>query len=281
MRTILSLLLFFITTSLFAQLPKSITLESGNVKIRLDHKKRWNINRIEYKNQLFGVDYPEAHYGMTCRPKNFKFGVGSGHDESGFGEKFLSLKISVDNKEITPQKDIVIKGKKIVIEKESSILSIKVKYQITIENDILSEYIEAVSNKQMEVEHLYFFMHPWSTNFTKLYIAYSNKSTKQISFKSNNSFPNRKFAPLCAWYNPKTKFGVATKLKAITGQKKIFRFIWDRPNYRKDYFCDYFHEVLPKGLKISYESKTAFFYSKDADQWITKANKAFEKLTNK
>ena len=273
--------MLFISISSFATIPKSIFLESGNVKIRLDQKKRWNINRIEYQNQLLGVDYSHAHYGMTCRPKNFKFGVGSGHDESGIGEKFLSLKITADGKAITPIKNVVIKGKKIEVEKQSMILSLKVKYKIIIENDILNEYIEAISDQKMKVQHLYFFMHPWSTEFKQLYIFYNDKSTKQITFKSDNSFPNRKFAPLCAWYNPKLNIGVATKLKAITGHKKLFRFIWDRPNYRKDYFCDYFHEVLPKGHKISYESKTAFFYSKDADQWITKANKTFEKLTNK
>ena len=33
-------------------LPQSISLKSGNIYIRLDGKKRYNINRIEWKNQI-------------------------------------------------------------------------------------------------------------------------------------------------------------------------------------------------------------------------------------
>jgi hypothetical protein len=278
MKTILAIFTILFSFGCFATIPESITIASGNVKIRLDKAKRYNINRIEYKNQLLGVDYSHAHYGMTCRPKGFKFGVGSGHDESGFTEEFISLKITVDNKVVTPIKNVVMKGKKVVIEKESFILSIFVKYKITIENDILSEYLEAVSSKEMQVQHLYFFMHPWTTEFKKLYISYGNNSSKEVSFKSNNSFCNRKFAPLCAWYSPKLGLGVATKLAALSGHKKLARFIWDRPQYRKDYFCDYFNETLPANKKISYQAKTSFFYTKEANNWINEANKTFNIL---
>ena len=91
----------------FAELPQSITVESGNVRIRLDARKRWNINRIEWKNSLCGVDTPGAHYGAVYRPADSRFPIGTGHDESGVGEKLLSLKIFSDGREITPSGKII------------------------------------------------------------------------------------------------------------------------------------------------------------------------------
>ena len=85
------LFLFLCTAFCFAEIPQSIMMESGNIRVRLDAKKRWNINRIEYCNELLGKDSPGAHYGMTCRPRHLKYAVGSGHEETGFGEKVNSF----------------------------------------------------------------------------------------------------------------------------------------------------------------------------------------------
>ena len=108
MKKTLFFLCFLAAIAAFADLPQSITLESGNVRIRLDGKKRWNVNKIEWKNRLFGIDTPGAHYGTAYQPQNSKFFIGSGHDESGVGEKLVSLKISADDKEITPTENVVI-----------------------------------------------------------------------------------------------------------------------------------------------------------------------------
>ena len=96
--------LFFLLTlamiSGSAEPPQSITLESGSVRIRLDAKKRWNVNRIEWKNQQLGVDTPGAHYGIVYKPAGARYPIGTGHDESGFGEEVISLKIFADGKEL-------------------------------------------------------------------------------------------------------------------------------------------------------------------------------------
>ena len=120
MKKLLSHLAAFALLPAFAELPQSITIESGNVRIRLDAKKRWNINRIEWKNTLCGVDTPGAHYGAVYRPVDSRFPIGTGHDESGVGEKLLSLKIFSDGREITPSGKI-IRGKQIRIERISDI----------------------------------------------------------------------------------------------------------------------------------------------------------------
>ena len=45
----------------------------------------------------------------------------------------------------------------------------------------------------------------------------------------------------------------------IKGGKKLMRIIWDRPQYRKDYLCDYFKSNLPGGHVIAYEAETSFY----------------------
>jgi hypothetical protein len=262
----------------FAALPDSIILESGNVRVRLDSRKRWNMNRIEYKGELLCVDNSHSHYGAVCRPIDFKFGVGSGHDESGFAEQVDSLKIFADGQEIKPQKNIPVTGKKIEVEKHSKLLTISVKYRIVLENDLIFEFAEAVAEKDIKLHHFYFFMHPWSPRFTNAYLKYKDQTTLNITFKSNHSFPNRKFAPYCAWYDKKSGFGVATMFATVKGGKKLQRFIWDRPQYRKDYLCDYFIAKLPAGYAIAYRSTTAFFCQKDNQKWISDANNVFKKI---
>ena len=261
-----------------AAIPQSITLKSGEVSVRLDGKKRWNMNRIEYQGELLGVDYPHAHYGMTCRPDKWKNGVGSGHDETGFSEQLVSLKIFADGKEILPQKGSAVQGKNIRVEKVSKILTLNVKYIITIENNIIHEFLETVSSEKMQLHHLYFFMHPWSSRFTDLHVKYANGTTNDFSFKSDNSFPNRKFAPLCAWYDSKSGYGAATSFRNVKGTKNMMRLIWDRPQYRKDYLCDYFTTALPAGHVISYEAKTAFFRQQDNAKWTTDAENVFKQI---
>lgn len=262
----------------FAAFPDSITLESGNVRIRLDGRKRWNMNRIEYMGELLCVDNSHSHYGAVCRPVDFKFGVGSGHDESGFVEKVDSIKIFADGKEIKPQRNIPVSGKKIEVEKRSKLLSINIKYRIVLENDLIREFAEAAAEKDMKLHHFYFFMHPWSPRFTNAYLKFNDLSSLHITFKSDHSFPNRKFAPCCAWYDKKSGFGAATMFAPVNGSKKPMRFLWDRSQYRKDYFCDYFMEKLPAGRLISYRSTTAFFYQKDNQKWISDAEKVFKKI---
>ena len=122
MKNLFSCSLLFAAAILNAAIPQSITLKSGEVSVRLDGKKRWNMNRIEYQGELLCVDYPHAHYGMVCRPDKWKNGVGSGHDETGFAEQLVSLKIFADGKEVLPQKDITVQGKNIRVEKVSKIL---------------------------------------------------------------------------------------------------------------------------------------------------------------
>ncbi|MBO4633427.1 MAG: hypothetical protein J5858_16040 [Lentisphaeria bacterium] len=278
MKKILSLCFVFAMICGFADPPQSIILESGNVRIRLDGRKRWNINRIEWKNHLLGVDLEGAHYGVVYRPADSKFHIGSGHDESGVGEKLLTLKIFADHKEVIPAEGKIIKGDVIRIERTSQIADIASKTSLVIENDILRETTEISAEKDVKMNYLYFFMHPWSTRFDKYHAIRPNGDKIDVTFKSDKSFPNRKFVPSVAVYETKTGLGAATFIRNIKGKKAPSRFIWDCPVYRKDYLCDYFRSTLPAGKPVIYEAVTGFFRQPENDKWIAEAESLLKKL---
>lgn len=278
MKKIFLPLFFLAVSAAFAEIPQSITLESGNVRVRLDGKKRWNINRIEWKNNLFGVDFPGAHYGAVHRPTSSKYPIGTGHDESGIGEKLTSLRIFADHKAVILEEGKIIKGKHIRVERVSQIADLSSRTSLIIENDVMRERTEISAEKDVDLDHLYVFMHPWSTRFDRYHAILPNGDRIDISFKSDNSFPNRKFVPGAAWYETKTGFGAATFIRNIKGKKFPMRYIWDRKTYRKDYLCDYFHSVFPAGTVVVYEAVTGFFQQPENDKWIADAEALLKKL---
>lgn len=263
----------------FAAIPQSIVLESGNVRVRLDGRKFWNMNKIEWKNRLFGIDEAGAHYGITYQPQGSKFFIGSGHNESGTTEKLVSLEIFADGKKVTPAEKVVIKGKKIEVKKVSKITDMLVKTSSVIEKDMIYEVAEISAEKPVKINFLYFFMHPWSTRFDKFHAVGNDGSKLDLTFKSDGSFPNRKFVPSASWYDTESGLGVATVIKNIKGQKKPQRFLWDRTNYRKDYLCDYAYSTLKPGTVVVYEAKTGFFQQNKSAEWIAAADELFKKLS--
>ena len=277
---LLLLLAAAVTVPVFAELPKSITLESGDIRIRLDARKRWNVNRIEWKGNQLGTDLAGAHYGAVYRPKGGKHPIGTGHDESGIGEKLFTLKIYADGKEVVPSEGTVIKGKVIQVERTSQIAELSSKTRLVMENDLLWEMTRITAEKEVKVMHLYFFMHPWSPRFDKFHAVFPNGEKLDISFKADNSFPNRKFAPYAAWYETKTGLGAATFLRNIRGAKNPMRFIWDRKVYRKDYLCDFLNGTFPAFHVAVYESVTGFFQQPNPEQWIGEAETLMKKLAD-
>jgi len=261
---------------IFAELPQSIEMESGKLKVRLDGKKKWNLNKIEWNGRLFGIDNPGAHYGMAYQPQGSKFFIGSGHDESGSGEEVISVKIFVNDKEVTPSEKIV--GETIRMEKVSKITAFTVKYSFSLENNILSEKTEITSETPVKVNFLYCFMHPWSVRFTKFYALRGDGAKMELTFCSDGSFPNRDFVPAAAWYDPASGLGLATVINPDPGSTKAQRFIWDRGEYRKDYLCDFSHSTFPAGHVAVYTARTGFFQEADSVKWTAEADSLFQKL---
>jgi hypothetical protein len=277
MKKMLSLLLVTAVCSVFAALPDSIWMQSGEIKIRLDSRKRWNINRIEWKSALVCLDAPGAHYGMTYRPHGSPHFIGSGHTESGIGEKVVDIHFFVDGKEVTPGKQL-LSGKVIAMKKESVVHDLKVKYSFEIKNNIISEVTEVSAEKDVKIRQLYCFMHPWTIRFTDYLAVFENGKKLTAKFISDEKHRNRKFVPCASWYDSKSGIGVSTVIEKPAFSRNLERLVWDRKCYRKDYLFVVKDSTFPGGKTAVYRAKTGFFRQKDPAKWISDAQNSYKKL---
>ena len=209
------------------ELPQSVTLESGTLKVRLDSRKYCFMNRIEWKNRLVCIDHPGAHYGTVFNIAGTQGFVGSGHTETGYKEEVQSLKILIDGKSVDYLKENTFKGRDIRVNKISKVRDFLVTYELTLANDQIYERVEVTSSADVKLNMMYHFMHPWSTAFTDLYYRRANGTEKTFEFKTDNNFPLYEDAPVAAWYNRNTGEGVVTLVFPGKGQKQRVRYIWD------------------------------------------------------
>lgn len=250
-----------------AELPKSIEIESGKVRLRLAAEKVWNINRIEWNGNQLGVDSAGAHYGMAFQPQQSRFYIGSGHRESGIGEELIRLSIEVDGKAVTPENGKKITGKKITVSKESTVSDFVVNYSFTLADDRLDEKITIKAKKLVKVNFLYCFMHPWMTRFTDFLRINADGSTEHHKFVADNKDrPIGKFNA-GVWYEPKTGLAVVTVTRLEKGTRNAYRTVWDRPMYRKDYLTAYSRAYFRPENELQASASTSFFCEKDLTKW--------------
>ena len=269
-RTLAFLLSLFLLPLMAAEFPQSVVLESGSIKVRLDAKKMWNINRIEWRGELVCVDTPWAHYGTACRLKGSPHFIGSGHNESGSMEKVDALKLFVDGAEVVPGES-ALSGKVIRLEKTSSIAVFQVKYAFEIKDDIISEETEVSASEDVQLQQLYCGMHPWAPRFTD-YCVIDQRGKKNIgSFRADEDHRNRNFVPYFNWYDRKSGIIVSTVAAPLSFGKNSRRMLWDRKIYKKDYVCLVMNDVFPAGQKAVCRVRTGFSKQEDAQKWVSDA----------
>jgi len=273
MKKIVVLLLFMAFSAVYAaELPKFIEVSCGKVKIKLDHRKFWNINRVEYEGEMFGVDNTGSHYGFVHCIKGIKGFIGSGHKETGVAEKVDSIRFVIDGQacEAAPKMNA---KKSFFMEKVSTIGTIKVTYSIALEDDTLFERTNLYFTKASDIQHVYCSMHPWSTEFTKYYGLRPDGTFLSIDLVANNKVPASEYMPKISLFNPKTGGALATALYFEHGKgKDACRMLWDRPYYRKDYIILENFNPVPAGHHAGMSVKTVFFrstpenFTKDAEK---------------
>jgi|GEM_PF-1453907 len=250
-------------------LPRVISLDNGQVFLRLDSHKFWNINRIDVvfgnRKQNFGIENSESHYGAVLRPAGSQYFIGSGHCESGRSEIVKSLKIIADGKEVIPGES-PISGKCIQVEKISNIADLQLKYSLTLKEKQLLETVEIISLADIKSRCMYFFMHPWNTRFTGLYIRDLDGKDHFHSAAGNNSHPfgMKSFFPYAMWHDAQNGDAIVTHITRQPESRKMSRYIWDRKVYRKDYVVDFVNVTMPKNTKVTYCAETVFFNSKNS-----------------
>jgi len=264
--------------ALFAELPDSIVMQAQDIKVRLDRRKRWNINRIEWKGRLVCIDNPGAHYGMTCRPKGSPHFIGSGHTESGAGEEVISVKLFSDGREVVPG-DGPITGKSVGMEKVSSVHKLRVRYTFRIKDDVIAERTEITSpDEEVPLRQLYCSMHPWSTRFTDYHIISADGTKRSGKFLTDGRHRNRVFVPLINWYDDRSGIIVSTAVEKPSWSVGLQRLLWDIRSYRKDYVCLVMNGVFPADTTAVCRVRTTFALQKDPEKWAADAEALGGKL---
>ena len=244
-------------------LPRTIDLDNGQVFLRLDSHKFWNINKVDIlsngRKRNFGIENKESHYGAVLRLAGSPFFIGSGHCESGKSEIVKSLKIIADGKEITPGK-APIRGKCIRVEKISQLAALQIKYTFCLQNKELLETVELFSPEEIKSRCTYFFMHPWNPRFSSVQMRDTAGKEHSRTTARNNSHPfgMNVFFPAAAWHDARTKDTITTYITRQPESGKMRRYIWDRKVYCKDYLVDFLNDTIPRNTKVIYRAKTVF-----------------------
>ena len=277
MKKLLLLSFWGLFGTLFAELPGSIVMQTQDIKVRLDSRKRWNINRIEWHGALLCIDTPGAHYGMTCRPKDSPHFIGSGHTESGSGEEVISVKLFADGKEVVPGSEPVT-GKSVGMEKISVVYKFRVKYTFEIKDNVIAESTEISSEGEVPLRQLYCAMHPWATRFTDYCIISADGRKRSGKFVTDGKHRNSVFVPLISWYDNESGIIVSTAVKKPSRNVNLLRLLWDTRRYRKDYVCLVMNGVFPAKTTMVCRVKTTFSQQRDPEKWIGDAEVLCENL---
>ena len=257
-----------------ASVPASITVSCGDVTLRLDKAKRWNINSVKLKNEQLGLDTPGAHYGMTHMVRGSKGFIGSGHIETGIVEEVKSIRFFVDSTETEPAGNMRAK-QNFYMEKVSVIGNFEATYSFSLENNIIVENIKLVCLDKVQLGIVYCFMHPWVTAFKKYYGISPDGEKVSFDMVPDGTFPNQKFMPKIAMLNPVTGTALATEITFVRGKPaSAKRLMWTRPVYNKDYIVAAASTSLAKDSIIEITAKTVFFKS-TPDTFAADAEKTF------
>ena len=171
------LMALFVMFSVFQAGAYEYFMESGDYRIRISAKFRHTIRQIIWKK--FEIARPSGYYGAILATAPGKF-IGAGHTEGGV-EKVLDFSVICDGKKVVPTPGMVLKGKKITVDKISRFdnLLFNIRLELTKDGLIESKRFTALADQKVHLfyAHIYCF----NKSFTDYY-ALSDKG-KIISGK--------------------------------------------------------------------------------------------------
>ncbi len=258
----------------------AIYLKSGDLAIRLDGRKFDNMNSIKWKGHDLCVDNVGSHYGTVVMFQDTeKQGfIGSGHKETGIAEKLTQLSAQCDGKPVTLTEGATINGAAITFNKKSLLRTMKLDYTLKLQDNIIFERSTISADTDQKIHIMYHFMHPWSPAFTNGYGKGLNGKEHKYDFSSSGKFFLQTNAPVAIWHNAQNNVNIVTVITPIAGTKSVYRMVWDRTVYRKDYIVDYSKSIFPANNSATYEARTAFFTTQPGEDWIAAGTKLAEKL---
>lgn len=235
---------------------------SKDLKVRFAAEKFYTMNRIEYKGRLLGLDTKKSHYGTVFLLPGEGF-IGTGHTEVE-NEQLESIKAWSNGKEIKlagMKSPYVIKSEDFKLVRESNIRGIKIINIIRISDNIIDEKVSIRSPRDIKLDLLYNFMHPWTNSMD----IFDGETVKQ-KIKHGKFFNCKKsyFMEDFKWiviYSSKLQSGIVTwKVQNNCTAKSVAK-LWDRSCYKKFYYRSYVNKTLKKDVTVNFQVKTGFFNS--------------------
>ena len=140
-------------------------MESGDYRVRISAKFKHTIRQIVWKK--FEIGRPTGYYGAILVPKPGKF-IGAGHTEGGM-EEVLAVKIDCDGKSLEPAPRLVLKGKKITVDKISRFANLLFNIRLELTPEGLIETKRFVALAEQKIHLFYAHIYCFNKSFTDYY----------------------------------------------------------------------------------------------------------------
>lgn len=258
--------------------PNSIIVNCGKIRIQLNVRSYWNINKLWYEEEYLGESI--SWWGTVFAIPNEGF-IGSGHKSTqgankGEGEELKILKLFADGNYLSPEQvaeSPFLTCQEFRLTRSAQVKSITYDYTLIIKQDKLYESSKVQASKAQRLELMYNFMHPWSRQLTDYYVQVTDDKSESGTFKADGSFPFRGPAQWITLYDNARNIGIISKASGDAGSI----LLWDRGSNKKTYLRSLERQSIKAGEVYSYKMVTDFYRAASAD-WQEKAKSLANKI---
>lgn len=250
-----------------------ITLQSGELALRIQPSRAWTFDEIRFKGDL--VNNPGAFSGLVFNFGAGKF-VGSGHHEGG-SEEVRAVQLIVDGQPADFMHGGAFKGD-VTLTKESNLAGADLKSVLHLKDGALECEQTLTPRADIPLEQVYAFMFSWTTQTTE-WMALTTKDKLREGDFSN---PEKKWelTDNVQWtsiYNSAYKVAAVTVFPPGSQQGAGVRHgYWNEKAYHKQYYQPISKATLEKGKTYRWQAKL-FFVPAEAAQWKESVKEAVKK----
>lgn len=249
----------------------SLTLQSGDLKVRIAPGRAWTFDEIRYRDQLLTV--PASQSGLVLNFGGAQF-VGSGHKEAGT-EKVESVTLSIDGNTTDALQGGEHSGKELELVKESTLGATRLKSVIRLKNSELECEQFLTAQEDVEVNLVYAFMFPWTTATTEWMAKTVKGTVREGGFTSKDrAWELRDDVVWTSIYHPEFKVAAVTRYEGESqtgaGVKHAY---WNiHKGYHKQYYQPRGKTTLVKDKTYHWKAHVAFVTG-EAEQWKSAVEK--------
>jgi hypothetical protein len=238
--------------------PKSVLIECGDLRVRFDSLKAWNMNRVEFKGTRLGVDNSGSHYGTVFSIPGLGF-IGTGHREHET-EAVERLAFYLDDRPVAGGWEATLRGGRFRVARESRIRDVRLATTIEVRDNRIHEAVTLTVDEEFRIALVYHFMHPWTPTATHYMAGGADQPEMAGEFTGDGKFCVEKEMEWVAVYDGPSGKGIVSRLIEKDAAGGGTMMIWDKPPvYRKFYLRCFRGGVLPAGIASTYRMTTGFF----------------------